>query len=677
MTRYSIKVGEIIVIKGQRFEIVNLVGRKTQARAVETGELQDWLTTDLLRLYEKGQLQFTDLLSQTAEPGPDQPQGALGRTLQDFPERVRAKALRKWKYLKAICPDGPIRLSRTALQTTLKSLAPEIEGDLLADPPSLRTFYRWHRSWVNAQMDVRSLIERWDLRGRKPHMDYPQRLAGIITEGIEKFYLTDQRQSKKDLLGWIHHETNMVNRTLPPDEALPKINTRTVGKFLGQYDRYHVLKARYGERYARQSVRTFGGGAKTERPLQRVEMDHTPLDIQVIDESTQLVLGRPWITLMIDHYSRMIVGMHISFRGPSVDSVLRCLRHAIAPKSYVAERFPEIEGEWPCYGLIEELWCDNGLEFHGKAIEAAAQELGIHVMYCPSREPHHKGTIERFNRTLNHAVLHRLPGTTFSRYDKRLQYNSDDQAVIPLSALEEIIHRWLIDVYSCEFHRGIQAAPLQKWAEGIAHAPPKLPPDLNSLKVYVARTERRHLNKNGIQANQLRYNSDALQDMRHRYGDIEVTVRIDPDDVDVVYVLDEQRKSYVMAQCILPGYAEGMSVEMHRLIRKKARLDYDKSPLAAGLLSAKAEILETTAAIQVKHKKPGKAISKKPSKLSREAREILQTRPRSVTTEPPAEAKEGLSMDHFLSDDWLTDVPDLLVESRPFEQPTLNIYEEL
>jgi hypothetical protein len=77
MSRYSIKVGEIIVINGLRFEIVNLVGRKTQTRAAETGELQDWLTTDLLRLYEKGQLQFTDLLSQTAEPGPDQPQGAL------------------------------------------------------------------------------------------------------------------------------------------------------------------------------------------------------------------------------------------------------------------------------------------------------------------------------------------------------------------------------------------------------------------------------------------------------------------------------------------------------------------------------------------------------------------------------------------------------------------------
>lgn len=671
MSRYSIKVGEVVVIHGERFEIVNIIGRKTQARVVSTGELRDWLTSDLLRLYEKGQLQFTDLLSQMAEPGPDMPPGSIGRTLQDFPERVRAKALRKWKYLKAISPEGHIRISRTALESTLKTLAPEIEGHAFAQPPSVRTFYRWHRIWVREQMDVRALIDRWDLRGRKPKMDYPERLVGIITVGIEKFYLTDQRQTKQELMKWIHYETVLANRTLPREEALPMVNIRTVNKFLNQYDRYHILKARYGERYARQSVRTFGSGPQTERPLQRVEVDHTPLDIQVIDERTQLVLGRPWITVMIDHYSRMVVGMHISFRGPSVDSVLRCLRNAIAPKGYVTERFPEIEGEWPCYGLIEELWCDNGLEFHGKALEATAQELGINVMYCPSREPHHKGTIERFNRTLNHGVLHRLPGTTFSHYDKRLQYNSDDKAVLPLSVLEEIIHRWLIDVYGCEFHRGIQAAPLQKWAEGIALSPPKLPPDITALKVYLSQSERRCLNKNGIQANELRYNSDALQDMRHRYGDIEVTMRIDPDDLAIVYVLDEKRKTYVMAQCIVPGYAEGLSVEQHKLIRKKAQVDYENTPYAGRLLSAKAAIREKTAAILAQHQKPGEPIVRKRAKLNREAREILQIMTSQSTPELIVEATENQNRVLFLDDDWLTDVPDFTVENRPFKQSSL------
>lgn len=672
MSRYSIKVGETVAINGERFEIVNIVGRKTQARTVETGELRDWPTSELLGFYEKGQLQFTDLLNQPVKTGVETHQRAIGRTLQDLPEPVRKKALCKWKYLKAICPEGPIRMSRTALQSALKALAPEIEGKANAQPPSARTFYRWHRTWVNTQMDVRALADRSDLRGRKPLMNYPQRLATIITEGIEKLYLTHQRETKQELLKWIHHETKLVNRTLPLEEALPLANIRTVNKFLGQYDRYHILKARYGERYARQSVQTFGKGPHTDRPLQRIEIDHTPCDIQIIDDRTKLVLGRPWITVAIDHFSRMIVGMHIGFQGACADSVLRCLRNAIAPKTYVKERFPAIEGEWACYGLMEEIWVDNGLEFHGKAIEAAAQELGIHVHYCPSRQPHYKGTVERFNRTLNHGILHRLPGTTFSKYEKRLQYNSDAQAVLTLKDLEEIIHHWVIDVYGCEFHRGIQTAPLQKWTEGVALSPPKLPPDLNALKVYLSQVERRHLNKNGIHINNLRYGSDALQDMRHRYGDIEVTVRTDPNNLETIYVLDEKRKIYVMAQCIVAGYAEGLSAEQHKLISKKAKADYNEMPYAGRLLSAKSAIREKTAAILAKHQEDKAKSSGKPAKLNREAREILKKMPSVVTPEPDLGPDESLDTESFQDDDWAIDTPEFVVNKRPLQQQSLN-----
>ena len=672
MSRYSFKVGEIVEIDGERFEIVNLVGRKVQARAVESGELRDWLLTELQHLYAKGQLKFTDLLTHATASDPALPPGAIGRTLQDFPEEVREKAIRKWKYLKAICPEGRIAMSRTSLEASLKDLAPQIENRQTDRPPSSRTFYRWYRNWIKAHMDVRALIDRFDLRGRKPSESEPKQLVGIITEGIETFYLTDQRQSKQDLLDWIHHETSLVNRTLPPEEALPEVSMRTVNKFLAQYDRYHTLKARYGERYARQSVRTFGLSSLVSRLLQRVEIDHTPLDIQVVDDRTQMILGRPWITIMIDVYSRMVIGLFITFRKPSAESVLRCLKNAIAPKTYVKERFPDIEGEWPCFGLIEELWCDNGLEFHGKDIEAGAQELGIHVMYCPSRQPHFKGTIERFNRTLNEGLLHRLPGTTFARYDQRLEYKTDEKTVLPMSVLEEIIHRWVIDVYACDFHRALQTAPLEKWYEGIAKAPPKLPPDINALNVYLGQVDRRTLNRNGIQANGLHYNSDALQDMRHRYGDIQVTVRSNPDDLEHIHVLDEQRKFYVMAQCTMPEYARGLTVEQHALICRKAKEDYASLPYRQRVLAAKADIQKQVATLLAQFKKPGTPAAKTNAKLDREARELLKAHPGAISAAPVVSQPPQPSFDSFLDDEWFDDIPDLVVENRDAKQTPLK-----
>ena len=48
-----------------------------------------------------------------------------------------------------------------------------------------------------------------------------------------------------------------------------------------------------------------------QRPLDLVQIDHTKLDIIVVDDEQRLPIGRPWITLAIDVYSRMVTGFYI------------------------------------------------------------------------------------------------------------------------------------------------------------------------------------------------------------------------------------------------------------------------------------------------------------------------------------------------------------------------------
>jgi hypothetical protein len=57
--------------------------------------------------------------------------------------------------------------------------------------------------------------------------------------------------------------------------------------------------------------------------LERVEIDHTPLDLFVVDDDTGMPLGRPYVTLCIDDFSRCILGMHIGFTSPSYQSVVQ------------------------------------------------------------------------------------------------------------------------------------------------------------------------------------------------------------------------------------------------------------------------------------------------------------------------------------------------------------------
>lgn len=651
MTRCSFKRGSILAIDAVYHRIVEIAGDRLQLRAASDGALHEYSNQELLRLYEQARLRITTFSEFPAEDGERSGQAPIERSLADFSEAIRNKAIRKWKYLTAICPDGRLRLSRQALSELLRTCAEQIEPG--GRPPAIARFYAWRRRWVFGNMDIRALIDKWELRGRRPRSDYPEALSELIVEGIERVYLTEQRESKVALRDWINARVRKANLARSPEEALPDVSMGLINRFLDQYEKYDVLKRRYGQRIATQQLTMFGKGPECTRPLQRVEVDNTPLDVLVIDEATSLVLGRPWVTVMIDRYSRMVVGYHLSFRKPSVQSVLRCLRHAMLPKTYMREMYSEVKGIWPCFGLIELIVCDNGLEFHAKDLEAACADLGTHLLYCQPRTPHLKGVIERFLKTLNYSFLHLVPGTTYSTYAKRLDYDSVAKAVLTLGELQLALHKWIVDVYGATFHRGINAAPLQRWNEGVAIDAPELAPDPQRLKVYLGQVVRRQLDRNGVQLLNLRYTSSALQRILAGRRSLEVTVRFDPDDLGAVHVLDTERKEYALASCISPRYANGLTLEQHVLITRKAKGDYKALPFHDAMLAAKLEVREFTQRLLESRVAPASRKKRQPATVREALRQHAEETPNRkdrAEDDPPTEMGTA---DDIVS--WLTD----------------------
>lgn len=643
--------GSIVAIDDVHHRVVETIGDRYQLRAARDGALHEYSSQQLLILYEHARLKITALEDFPVEGDERLGQIPIERSLSDFPERIRIKAIRKWKYLTAICPDGRIGLSRKILRESIRACAQQIEPG--KKPPGLASFYVWRRKWVLGHFDIRALIDKWELRGRRPRTDYPDALREVMGEGIERVYLTEQRESKVELRDWINAKIKRINLTRAPEDALQKVSMRLINKFLDQYEKHYILRRRYGERIAAQRLTMFGKAPECSRPLQRVEVDNTPLDVLVIDEATRLVLGRPWVTVMIDRYSRMVVGFYVSFRKPSVESVLRCLRHAMLPKTYMREKYPEIKEAWPCFGLIELIVCDNGLEFHAKDLEAACADIGTHLLYCQPRTPHLKGTIERFLKTLNYNFLHIVPGTTYSTYEKRLGYDSVAKAILTLGELQQCLHKWVVEVYGATFHRGISAAPLQRWKEGVETNPPQLAPDPQRLKVYLGQVETRRLDRNGVQIFNLKYTSDELQRIRGDERSLEVTVRYDADDLGGVYVLDSARKEYVAASCTMPGYANGLTVEQHALLGRKARKDYAELPLCDAMLAAKLEVREFTENL-LRTRIPPKSSKKKSRSTTKEVlRQNAEASPAVVDTHPQSFPEETGIADDIVS--WLTD----------------------
>jgi transposase InsO family protein len=81
--------------------------------------------------------------------------------------------------------------------------------------------------------------------------------------------------------------------------------------------RYQVIEARIGAKEAREAAAIHRGPFQgAEFPLAIVQIDHTPLGIILVDETARMPIGRPWLTLAIDVFSRMVTGYDLTFDPP-------------------------------------------------------------------------------------------------------------------------------------------------------------------------------------------------------------------------------------------------------------------------------------------------------------------------------------------------------------------------
>jgi putative transposase len=61
-----------------------------------------------------------------------------------------------------------------------------------------------------------------------------------------------------------------------------------------------------GAKAARERFDHVNHAPVIKQALERVQIDHTPVDLIVVDEISRKPLGRPWLSLVIDNASRMV-----------------------------------------------------------------------------------------------------------------------------------------------------------------------------------------------------------------------------------------------------------------------------------------------------------------------------------------------------------------------------------
>ena len=426
--------------------------------------------------------------------------------------------------------------------------AKEVELIAKKNKKGIATIYRWLNTFEQFGT-VSSLTSRRENCGGKGKSRLNKSIDVIIDSVIEEFYLSKQQYP----LARIYRE--IVKKCKNIGETAPSKNT-----IRNKIDNVHpklIAKHRKGIK-VKETRGMPGHFPDVKMPLDVIQIDHTKMDVMIVDEETRQSIGRPYITVAIDIFSRIIYGFYISLEAPSYFSVGQCLLNAIMPKDEILKEY-DITGEWPVYGLPRVVHMDNGKDFRSISLQSFCQEFRIADVYRPVARSEFGGHVERVIGTCMKNV-HELPGATFSNIFDKGTYDSEKEASMTIYELEKWYLDFVINIYHKTEHSSIGMTPEEKLYQGILGVGdnsipflPTVPADTIKLRMALLPAIERKVQKNGITIDYITYFSETLRKLiiPTQYKKLNpkfnntVTCRRDPRDISKIYVYDEDIKDYI------------------------------------------------------------------------------------------------------------------------------------
>lgn len=494
-----------------------------------------------------------------------------------MPEAVKQQAYMRRAYATAMQENtrlGCPRKAREVIHSVYerrKQDAQDRGAAFQEGIPGQSTVYYWKLIWdLIGGKDIRYLVFAEHKRGnRKPRLEAEVRT--IIQEKILLCYLTPQRHLVKTVSDAVAGEC--LRRGIP-DKDIPC--EETIRRKVRRLSPYAVMKTRHGTRAADLAFGAVGKQPAPARPGEVYEIDAHRLDLVSVDDRLG-PLGRLWITAAIDRCTRCIVGFHVHVEPPSSLTIAACIRNAIAPKLYVIAKWPDIAAEWPCWGVPVLVVVDNAFENKAEFLKEAAAELGFVIHWAKPDTPEEKAVIERWFGTLERGLIRRIPGNTGNSPQDRGDYAADRMACATLENVDELTHRFVMTVYNRSHHRGINDVPERLWQELTAEWEIDGRIDMASLDALLGYVFWRVPSAKGIELLGLRYNDRhdhrILELIRTRPGaaaKLKLKVRIDPTNMEFIWVLDPETGRYEKVGSLDPHYARGLTLAQHRLIRRAA-----------------------------------------------------------------------------------------------------------
>ncbi len=248
-----------------------------------------------------------------------------------------------------------------------------------------------------------------------------------------------------------------------------------------------------------------------------------------------------WLTLLIDAYSRSILGMALLYEDPCIESIQQALKHAIWEKT--SHKALGESQEWACFGIPLQLFLDNAWAHHSHSLENLARVISrngvynsIDLVFRPPYKGRYGAIIERLFKNFSGQIKELVKGAIVSSDPKEVRTAAKDACLL-YSDMNHLLYR-LIVKYQHTPHRELHGmTPHQKWNEGVQSSGfPLVPPFTPAMDRSFLRMapQTRQVRSRGIPAFGLNYWSAELGGIERIDQDgrpIQYTFHYDPTDI--------------------------------------------------------------------------------------------------------------------------------------------------
>lgn len=537
-----------------------------------------------------------------------------------------SKFLRRKRYVDAALSELQYAGSQHKLEPIIATVSQELND---AKPPHPSTVAKWIKLHRDSSGNLSSYTKNQGNRSTR----YSEDVELLIHEAISEVYLVAEHRDAQDVLAYIVgklYEKNLLDHHL---STIVIPNIRTIQRRIQSLDPYILASVKDGKTIARRQARASGRKLISPGLMHTVEIDTHYIDLMIVDRSTGREIGKPYLTLIIEIKTRVIVGLHVSTFPPSTITALAALKDMLTRPNR------GLRG-----GICSIIIPDNGIEFVNSGFENTCATLLITILSSQVQEPNGKPHIESHFSTLTASLIHKLEGTTFSNPKKRGDYNSSAKAVFDLETATSFINEWIENIYHKRIHSQTKRMPIELWDELCKDVRINHLSDKEAEALIRRPVEGKKINNGRIRYDHIFYFSHALRTLENS-GIKHVTILVNDLNLNEILVQHPTDKgTLILAESTEPQYTTNLTRYEHEktqeMKKNLGQTDIEKYGKYANLI-AHYQLMQRIHDESIKSKKQLKKLTQGKPQLSyaeSKIQEIIDTLNKDVAPLPIRQA---------------------------------------